>query len=275
MGKLQNVVVINGKHYSVDTGSLLNTKNTDITATKVAKPAAAKTQPNEIKKLLGNKPLDLRRPQQVAHHPHHVDLRAKKTEVKPLKLVTVDNFAKPAVATDLAHHVTHRRPKSIKAHKPAATVHAKIHSSPTGQQRVTRPHSPRISHIAVAHHTKSAKSAVQPQIALGASSHDSRRLRAAQHRRHEKISKFAAARRNYATAPPKSEIEETVIKIDRLSAGAVSSIEDRIAASQAALAASIVKHHPRHKKTTSIKPRTISSYAQCQIRHIKICNITN
>jgi|GEM_PF-3040244 len=260
MGKLQNVVIINGKEYSVDTGKLLNDqkKEADLTAVKPTVTKAV-AHASEVKRLINNgKPLDLRRPQQVAHHPHHIDLRAKKAAAKPLKLVTLDNFAKPAEASDLAHHVTHKRPKSIKSHKPAAAVHTKVHTpAKDSHQRIPRPQSPRISHVAIAHHTKSAKAAARPALTVGTSSHDARRLRAAQHRRNDKISKFAAARRNYATAPPKAEIKETIIKIDRQANATHTDLQARLASSQTALAANIAKHHPRNKKNIQHQINTV------------------
>lgn len=237
MGKrLQNVVVINDKRYSVDTGELLD-----------ANKPIPKTQATDMKRLIkSNGPSDLRKPQQVTHHPHHVDLRQKTpaASAKPLKLVTLDNFAKPAGGS-LAHYVTTKRPRSIKSHKPAAAVHSKVRTPKEAHQRIHQPHQPKISHIAIARHTHTAKIADKPRIALGAGHHESRRLRAAQHQRHEKISKFAAARRNYAVAPPKAEIEETVIEL-RKPAAAHPTIQERIIASQAALSANIAKHHPRH-----------------------------
>jgi len=245
--RLQNVVVINGKKYSVDTGTLLH----DLKPVQVATATLPKqdvAQP--VKRLINsNRPTDLRKPQQVSHHPHHVDLRHAKPHAIKKSVTAASRPVLVQKPHNLADGITSKRPKSIKSHKPAHVVHSKLSSSASAH-RLPHPKTPRISHVAIASHTKSIKAAASPAIKLSSGTHDARRIRAAQHRRHDQISKFAAARRHHATATPRADIQETVVQIQR---PAGPSLHERLAASQAAIASAIAEHHPRHYVSEAAK----------------------
>jgi hypothetical protein len=250
MGERQhNVVVINGKHYSVDTGELL-THSSGI--------ASAQSTP-AVTRLTPKAPTDLRHPaQKVERHPNHTDLR--KAAAKATAHKQVDPMSRHA-----ADGITSQRPKSIKTHRPAAAVHSKLKTPDTHHERAKQPHLPKISHISsrhqpiVKHHQ--AKASTGTHIDLGSAHHEARRLRAAQHRKHEQISKFAAARRKTATPTSAPQLtEHKAIKLDGVvpkhpkAVAAAAALADhppvaqRLTEEQQALHRAVAAHHPRHSK---------------------------
>ena len=258
MGKKQhNFVIINGKKYSADTGEMLHN---DVMSEKSEKSISSVT---EVARLTQQRPTDLRSaPQQIDRHPNHTDLSPKSTPVKATKMFDPLSH-KATVSTNTA------RPKSIKVQSSATGIHGKAKKVQAAeQQRVKQPDLPKISSLTAAQVSRDPTSSKQPRIDLGYSHQQARRVRAAQHQKHNQISKFAAARRavdeksndvaplQVADLPTPVAEEQPKLRIPAMKPPQkTASFEQKKALSHAALRASVNERHPR-TKTKPVQDKT-------------------
>lgn len=258
MGKGQlNIVVINGNKYSVDTGKLM---------TQPAEVSPKSPNAVPMARLAPRTPhLARLSPQKIDHHPNHTDLRQ-----------TNSHSAKPVnpLSRNSADGITSRRPKSIKSHRPAAKVHAKLTINEQ-QDRVKQSKLPKISHISTRHNpTPKKHHPVSTRIDLGSAHLENQRLRAAQIRKNAQISKFAAARRtNNVRAPQLEHVSLDNFKqphpkaiVPAIAEITTPTIEERIEADRQALNKAIARHHPRfssaHRKYHAGQEAVASATAQ-------------
>ncbi len=136
-------------------------------------------------------------PQQIDRHPNHTDL--SKVEDSPRK---VGRPANPlSHKADIA--TTKMRPKSLKVQQPATGVHAKT-TSASSTDRVKKQNFPQVSKV-VASNSSNRTQVTNPRIDLGTEQQHARRLRAAQYRKNNQISKFAQSRRLVEQSDPQSK----------------------------------------------------------------------
>ena len=136
-------------------------------------------------------------PQQIDRHPNHTDL--SKVEDSPRK---VGRPANPlSHKADIA--TTKMRPKSLKVQQPATGVHAKT-TSASSTDRVKKQNFPQVSKVVASNSSKRTQ-VTNPRIDLGTEQQHARRLRAAQYRKNNQISKFAQSRRLVEQSDPQSK----------------------------------------------------------------------
>jgi hypothetical protein len=196
MGNRQrNFVILNGKKYSADTGKMIAQPHLDKSTASVSDIKKADPVPkistspnisNPVKTVASLTParnIEQFRsaPEKIKQHPtaNHTDLRKTKQ------------------ATDSMSHradisTTNSRPKSLKVEQPATKIHART-ASVDSADRIKQPNLPRVSKLNTP--IKKQQPMSQPKMDLGTQQQHARRLRAAQYRKNNQISKFAESRR--------------------------------------------------------------------------------
>jgi hypothetical protein len=197
MGNRQrNFVILNGKKYSADTGKMIAQPHLDKSTASVSDIKKADPVPkistspnisNPVKTVASLTParnIEQFRsaPEKIKQHPtaNHTDLRKTKQ------------------ATDSMSHradisTTNSRPKSLKVEQPATKIHART-ASVDSADRIKQPNLPRVSKLNTP--IKKQQPMSQPKMDLGTQQQHARRLRAAQYRKNNQISKFAESRRS-------------------------------------------------------------------------------
>ena len=205
VNRQRNFVILNGKKYSADTGKMIDTPQAAKNISGI-KPAPKRTNvatdkpgSSKVASLTVARSIDQFKsmPQQIDRHPNHTDL--SKVEDSPRK---VGRPANPlSHKADIA--TTKMRPKSLKVQQPATGVHAKT-TSASSTDRVKKQNFPQVSKV-VASNSSNRTQVTNPRIDLGTEQQHARRLRAAQYRKNNQISKFAQSRRLVEQSDPQSK----------------------------------------------------------------------